>query len=84
LKKTRQNIFDHQKFQKVSFGKFKTLWKHICGEHSVIESTGSSHKKLIGVRGEVFGVYAHGDGMTYGQKTIKYIRDALRQIGYGD
>jgi hypothetical protein len=84
LEKVRQKIFDHQKFQKVSFGKFKTLWKHICGEHSVIESTGSSHVKLIGPRGEVFGVYAHGDGMTYGKKTIMYIRDALRQIGYGE
>jgi hypothetical protein len=84
LEKIRQKVFHPKQFQNVSFGKFKTLWKHICGEYSVIESTGSSHKKLIGPRGEVFGTYAHGDSMTYGQKTIKYIRDALTQIGYGD
>jgi len=83
LEKVRQKIFLPNQFQNVSFGDFKTLWKHICGKDSVVESTGSSHKKVIGPRGEVFGVYAHGDRMTYGPKTIKYIRDALIQIGYG-
>ncbi|MBL0942139.1 MAG: hypothetical protein IBJ00_05390, partial [Alphaproteobacteria bacterium] len=84
LGKIHQNIFDSQKFQNVTFKKFKTLWKHICGNNSVIESNGSSHKKLVGPYGEVFGTYAHSDSMTYGLRTIKYIRDALIQIGYGD
>jgi hypothetical protein len=80
---TRDEIFNPKQFQNVSFGQFKSLWKHISGEKSVIESTGSSHKKLIGPSGEVFGTFAHGDNMTYGPRTIKYIRDALIQIGYG-
>lgn len=80
---TRDEIFNPKQFKNVSFGQFKSLWKHISGEKSVIESNGSSHKKLIGPNGEVFGTFAHGDNMTYGSRTIKYIRDALLQIGYG-
>jgi hypothetical protein len=80
---TRDEIFHPKQFKNVNFGQFKSLWKHVAGEKSVIESTGSSHKKLIGPNGEVFGTFAHGDAMTYGPRTIKYIRDALIQIGYG-
>lgn len=82
-KKIQNYIFDHQCATKVTFGKFKLLWKHICGEKSVIETTGSSHKKLIGPNQRAFGVFAHSDGMQYSLRTIIYLRDALTQIGYG-
>ena len=79
-----QKIFDQQQFKKVTYGEFKALWKHICGPNSVVESTGSSHKKLIAPNKEVFGTFAHSDSMTYSHRTIGYIRDALAQIGYGN
>ncbi len=81
-RKIIDEIFCYQSFQSISYGDFKSLWKHIHGPDSVKESTGSSHKKLIARTGQIFGTFAHGDAMTYTNQTIKYLRDALRETGY--
>lgn len=82
--KIKERIFDSHRFHKVSWADVKSLWIHAFGNKSVIESTGSSHKKLVSPEGEVFFTFAHGDAMTYTHRTIKYIRDALRQVGLGE
>ncbi|MEN8236370.1 MAG: hypothetical protein ABFQ95_02295 [Pseudomonadota bacterium] len=80
--KTADCIFNAKQFKKVTYANFKSLWRHVHGDQSVKESTGSSHKKLISTTGQVFGTFAHGDNMTYTHRTIKYLRDALTQTGY--
>ena len=75
-------VFDVRSYNAITFGEFKSFWKGLHGKDSVIENTGSSHKKLI-AGSQTFGIFAHGDGMRYTKNTIKYLRDALRDTGYG-
>ncbi len=86
LKKKPQGVIDtifgHQGYNSLTFGEFKRLWIKLHGEKSVIENTGSSHKKLISSDGKVFPIFAHGDGMKYTKNTIRYLREALEETGY--
>ena len=73
-------IFNSKTSHTISFGEFKNFWKKMDGQ--IIEETGSSHKQLIGPKGDaLYGVSAHNDAHTYGKNTIKYFRAALYYIG---
>ena len=73
-------IFNSKTSHTISYGEFKKFWNKMNGQ--IIEDTGSSHKHLIGPKGDsLYGVAAHNDAHTYGKKTIKYFRAALYYIG---
>lgn len=84
LKKRRQEfidtVFDPKKFNTITYGNFKNEWNSLPG-HSVVEETGGSHKTLV-AGDQNFPIFAHGDGMRYTKKTIKYLREALSGAGY--
>ena len=43
-----------------------------------------AHKELLASHGKfITGIFAHGEAQSFGKRSIKYIRDALIQIGYG-
>lgn len=77
------SLFHHQQFQTVSFGAFANLWRHINGANSIKSpGSGGSHRALLNAQGQVVGsTFTHGDKQTYGPKTVKYLRDALLQVG---
>ncbi len=78
------SIHHHQQFKNVSYKLVAALWRHTCGPDSIRESTGSSHIVLLDAKGlEVGGTFAHGHSMTYSNKTIVYIREYFRMIGFG-
>jgi hypothetical protein len=84
LKKKQQKfvdrIFNSKTSHTISYGEFKKFWNKMNGQ--IIEDTGSSHKHLIGPKGDsLYGVAAHNDAHTYGKNTIKYFRAALYYIG---
>ncbi|MDP1723325.1 MAG: hypothetical protein Q8L85_01315 [Alphaproteobacteria bacterium] len=75
-----ERIFNSKTSHTISFGEFKNFWKKMDGQ--IIEETGSSHKQLIGPKGDaLYGVSAHNDAHTYGKNTIKYFRAAFYYIG---
>lgn len=81
---TLEDIFDPKKFTSVTYKKLATLWRHINGENSISEGKRGSHKELRDSKDKVIaGIFAHGDSQTFGHRSIKYIRDALIEIGYG-
>ena len=81
--KTLEKLFSPQKFSHVRYADFATLWRHINGQSSIKESTGSSHKALLDQAGNVVtGIYAHNENERFGKRAIKYVRDAFKQIGY--
>ncbi|MDP3532683.1 MAG: hypothetical protein Q8S31_05280 [Alphaproteobacteria bacterium] len=84
LKKKHQKfvdrIFNSKTSHTISYGEFKKFWSKMGGK--IVEDTGSSHKQLIGPKGDaLYGVSAHNDAHTYGKQTIKYFRAALYYIG---
>lgn len=73
-------IFNSKTSHTISYGEFRKFWQKMGG--NIIEDTGSSHKQLIGPKGDsLYGVAAHNDAQTYGKNTIKYFRAALYYIG---
>lgn len=83
LQSVVDSLFDPQQFQTVSYGEFATVWNHINGEKSIKSpGSGGSHRALLNAQGHVVGsTFAHGDRQTYGPKTVKYLRDALLNVG---
>lgn len=81
--KTLEALFDKQNFHNVHYDALSSLWKYINGVKSIKESSGGSHKELLDQNGRVItGIFAHGGNQTFGHRTIRYIRDALIQVGY--
>jgi len=80
---TVDTIFSSDRFQRVSYREFKTLWIRINGEKSIQKpGSGGSHRSLRNRDGKVVGsTYAPNKNHTYGLQTIKYLRDALRAVG---
>lgn len=67
---------------KVTFSAFESLWKALGGNILGYQS-GGSHRTLKNAAGvTVGGIFVpHGASNTYGQHTIKYLKEALRAIG---
>lgn len=81
--KVYEDLIDIKTFVTVKYKDFAGLWRYINGSNSIPECRGGSHKKLLNAQGDtITGIYAHGDNQTFGKRTIKYIRDAFKQIGY--
>ncbi|MDI9638536.1 hypothetical protein QM565_22720 [Geitlerinema splendidum] len=78
-------LFDVTRFSSVRYQDFAALWRSINGPDSIKNaSSGGSHKALLDQNGKVItGIFAHGESQTFGKRTIKYVRDAFHQIGYG-
>ncbi|MBL8677072.1 MAG: hypothetical protein JNJ47_06615 [Alphaproteobacteria bacterium] len=83
--KILDRLFDVTRFSSVRYQDFAALWRSINGLDSIKNaSSGGSHKALLDQNGKVVtGIFAHGEAQTFGKRTIKYIRDAFHQIGYG-
>lgn len=83
LQGTVDSLFHHQQYQTVSFGEFASVWRHVNGANSIKSpGSGGSHRALLNAQGQVIGsTFTHGDKQTYGPKTVKYLRDALLQVG---
>lgn len=81
-RKMIDTIFHPSGYNAITFGQFKKLWIKLHKNGHVKENTGSSHKKLVSNDGQVFPIFAHGDGMRYTKNTIEYLREALRESGY--
>ncbi len=78
-------IFDQSQFQKVKYREFKALWESVNGFESIKKpGNGGSHRTLLNAQGDVVGsTYTHGGNHTYSKNSIKYIRDALINVGLG-
>lgn len=83
--KILDRLFDVTSFSSVRYQDFAALWRSINGPDSIKNaSSGGSHKALLDQNGKVItGIFAHGESQTFGKRTIKYVRDAFHQIGYG-
>ncbi|MGL4371109.1 MAG: hypothetical protein ACRCTK_00395, partial [Alphaproteobacteria bacterium] len=75
-------IFSISKNQNVRFEEFKTLWVHLGGEVPDNRS-GGSHRTLKWQGKTIGGTFVLHGGGSYGPRSIKALRDALIEIGYG-
>ncbi|MGL5719450.1 MAG: hypothetical protein ACRCYP_01460 [Alphaproteobacteria bacterium] len=80
--KIHEAIFSTSKNQNVRFEEFKTLWGHLGGEVPDNRS-GGSHRTLKWQGKTIGGTFVPHGGGSYGPRSIKALRDALIEIGYG-
>jgi hypothetical protein len=75
-------IFNHTQFDSVSWREMRNLWESINGKGTARQNSGGSHVTLYHKNKTVVGgIFAHNDAQTYGYRGIRFIRDALWDIG---